>query len=197
MPTKVCRHIRLNGDRCGSPALKTAIFCYYHVQVDQRHQNLTPLPDNTETIIHPMTLQDGSQREPLPAEYPTLPAATPAQLDFPPLEDRHAIQLALSVLITAMARDRIEPRRAAVLLYGLQIASANAKDLIPTLPPNRRPGKVRDTVLDASGTLIAPDEDPEGEEEYERPSSIARFLDKLDREQAERDRQPTAAATTP
>jgi hypothetical protein len=202
MATQYCRHIRINGERCGSPALNSAVFCYYHVELDRRHHKRTPTdaapadaqPDLIETILHPMTLQDGSQRDPILAE-PTTPST---QLDFPPLEDRYSIQLALSMLITALAQNRIDPKRAALLFYGLQVASANARDLNPLLPVNKRPGKVRSTVVDiTSGTLIAPDEDPEGEEEYERPSSIARFLDKLDREQAERDRQPTAAATTP
>jgi hypothetical protein len=202
MPTKVCRHIRTNGDRCGSPALTSEVFCYYHVQLGNRHRSLNSRHGNSrleqiETIIHPMTLQDGTQREPLTAEYFGVQAAVPLQLDFPPLEDRHSIQLALSMLITALAQDRLDPRRAAVLLYGLQIASANAKDLTPLLPPNRRTGKVRETVLDASGTLIAPDEDPEGEEEYQRPGSVARFLEKIEKEREEKERKAAEAALPP
>jgi hypothetical protein len=199
MPTKVCRYIRTNGERCGSPALNSEVFCYYHVQLGKRHRGLNARPENSrlepiETIIHPMTLQDGTQREPLTAEYFDVQAAVPLQLDFPPLEDRHSIQLALSMLITALAQDRIDPRRAAMLLYGLQVASANAKDLTPSLPPNRRAGKVRETVLDASGILIAPDEDPEGEEDYQRPGSVARFLEKMEKEHAEKERKAAEAA---
>ena len=202
MPTKVCRHIRTNGERCGSPALNSEVFCYYHVQSGKRHRSLharsgNPRSGSIETIIHPMTLQDGTQREPLTAEYLSLQSPAPLQLDFPPLEDRHSIQLALSMLITALAQDRLDSRRAAILLYGLQIASANAKDLTPTLPPDRRTGKVRETVLDdASGTLIAPDEDPEGEEEYQRPGSVARFIQKIDKERAEKGKRNAAEAET-
>jgi hypothetical protein len=43
------------------------------------------------------------------------------------LEDRGAIQLALSEVATALADHRIDTRRAGVLLYALQIASSNAK----------------------------------------------------------------------
>jgi hypothetical protein len=81
-----------------------------------------------------------------------------------------------------------------MLLYGLQVASGNAKDLTPALPPNRRTGKVRQTVLDdSSGTLIAPDEDPEGEEDYQRPGSVARFLEKMEKERAEKEHKAAEA----
>ena len=32
MATKFCRYIRTNGERCGSPALTSKPFCYYHVE---------------------------------------------------------------------------------------------------------------------------------------------------------------------
>ena len=28
--TTICRHIKLNGERCGSPALRDQAFCYFH-----------------------------------------------------------------------------------------------------------------------------------------------------------------------
>lgn len=197
MPTKFCRHIRTNGERCGSPALTSEVFCYYHVQLGKRHRSLNPLHEQIETVIHPMTLQDGTQREPHTAEYIAGNPAVPLQLDFPALEDRHSIQLALSMLITALAQDRLDPKRAAILLYGLQVASANARDLIPALPPHKRTSKVRQTVLDASGILIAPDEDPEDGEDYERPGSVARFLERMDKEREEKERKAAAAAIIP
>jgi hypothetical protein len=210
MATQYCRHIRINGERCGSPALNSAVFCYYHVELDRRHHKRTPTdaapadaqPDLIETILHPMTLQDGSQRDPILAE-PTTPST---QLDFPPLEDRYSIQLALSMLITALAQNRIDPKRAALLFYGLQVASANARDLNPLLPVNKRPGKVRSTVVDiTSGTLIAPDEDPEGEKEFEPMGTVGKYMLRLEKEdaerdakkQAERDRQTAEAAIIP
>ena len=96
MPTKFCRHIRTNGERCGSPALTSEVFCYYHVQLSKRHRSLNPLHEQIETVIHPMTLQDGTQREPHTAEYTGGNPAVPLQLDFPALEDRHSIQLGVA-----------------------------------------------------------------------------------------------------
>ena len=187
MPTEFCRHIRINGERCGSPALRSETFCYYHVEQGRRHRRPNPRSSATPTVLHPMTLQDGSQREP---QYdPQLAAPTePLQLDFPPLEDRHSIQLALSVLLNALAQDRIEPKRAALILYGLQVASSNARNLDSATTPDKPTPKVRSTVLDeASGTQIAPDEDPEEPEEsptYKFQNSAYRVLDELKAELA-------------
>jgi hypothetical protein len=182
MATQFCRHIRINGERCGSPALRSETFCYYHVEQGRRHRRPTPhTPEHltaAPTTLHPMTLQDGLQRDPQPAAPPA-----PLQLDFPPLEDRHSIQLALSVLINALAQDRIDPKRAALIFYGLQIASSNARTLDSATVPARPTPKVRSTVLDeASGTQIAPDEDPEDPEDsptYKLPNSAYRFLEEL------------------
>ena len=190
MATRFCRHIRISGDRCNSPALNSGVFCYFHVQLGDRNHKLNAQP---ATILHPMTLQDGSQRDPIAV-------AEPLQLNFPPLEDRHSIQLALSMLITALANDRLDPRRAATLLYALQIASNNAKGLIPPVAKHQRTGKVRSTVLDTdSGTLIAPDEDPDDEdgEDYKPMGTVGRYIQQLDREQAERDRLAAVADIIP
>ena len=202
MATKFCRHIRINGERCGSPALTSRPFCYYHAEQNRRHRRSNPSSDPIPTVLHPMTLQDGTQRDPIPAEDSNQPLTAPLQLDFPPLEDRHSIQLALSMLITAMAQDRIDPKRAALLFYGLQIASSNARNLNPLPPKHQTPGKVRLTVHDeATGTLIAPDEDPEDPEEsqdYQPMGTCTRILKQFDEakaQSAEQARLADAAAS--
>jgi hypothetical protein len=48
-----------------------------------------------------------------------------APLKLPVLEDRSAIQLALSQILDAFASARIDSKQAGLLLYGLQIASTN------------------------------------------------------------------------
>jgi hypothetical protein len=45
------------------------------------------------------------------------------------LEDRESVQVALSVVINALASGQMEARRATALLYGLQLASSNAASL--------------------------------------------------------------------
>jgi hypothetical protein len=78
--------------------------------------------------------------------------------EVPELEDRESIQVALSMLISALGRNRLDPKRATAMLYGLQVASANAVKL------NIEPGAnqvVCSTVLDPAGQELAPDEDPQ------------------------------------
>jgi hypothetical protein len=186
MPTKYCRHIRVNGERCGSPALKNKIFCYFHVEFERRHRYGNPLYSTQPTVIHPMSLQDGSQREPLLAEF----APSSYHLDLPPLEDRHSIQVALSMIILALAEGHVDPTLAMQLFYGLQVASTNANKLNPI--PKRALGKVSLTVIDENnGTLIAPEGDPEDPEEtqdYERKGTATRYLEMLQAEDKEKDR---------
>src|SRR5216684_1608064 len=95
-----CRHIKQNGVCCGSPALRGHDFCYYH-------QN---------------------RREERRRQFAAKPYALGrAAFDLPTLEDINAVQVALEETIRAVLEDRIELKRAALALWGLQVASANAK----------------------------------------------------------------------
>lgn len=145
--TTICRHIKTNGERCGSPSLRDHAFCYFHRTLIQGHSR--PAREAT-AILHP--LHGG---EPQVVTHPTL--------NLPPLEDREAIQLALSIIVGALARNALDTKRAGTLIYGLQVASANARQL------NHRPSRnylVTETTLTPTGHEIAPDEDPIGEIEY-------------------------------
>ena len=50
-------------------------------------------------------------------------SACDVALDLPVIEDRSAIQLALTQVLQDLGAKRLDPRRAGQLLYGLQIAS--------------------------------------------------------------------------
>jgi hypothetical protein len=129
MATEYCRHIRPNGTRCNSYALTGQLRCFWHTGLQQRHLALAPSGTTTQT--------------------------PPVELDFPELEDRASIQLALSMLLGALARNRIDPKRAGPILYGLQVASSNVRDL-----HNEQSHIVRNSFLDEHGQPLAPDEDP-------------------------------------
>jgi hypothetical protein len=43
------------------------------------------------------------------------------------LEDAESVQIAISLVVAALARNRIDSRRAATILYALQLASTNAR----------------------------------------------------------------------
>jgi hypothetical protein len=150
MATEYCRHIRPNGTRCRSLALTGQVRCYWHTGLTQRHLTLTPPPVN---IPPHHASPEYLARNPLVAEYY---APRPLELDFPELEDRSSIQLALSMVLGALARNRIDSKRAGPILYGLQVASSNIRDLQgqPSHP-------VRSPSFDDQGQPIAPDEDPE------------------------------------
>ena len=97
-----------NGARCHSPALRGKNFCFYHARLHT--------PGNQSGLV-PVTV---------PAE------AIPLHIPF--LEDRSAIQVALSRIVEALAASRLEPRRAGMLLYALQIATQNVErkhDILP------------------------------------------------------------------
>jgi hypothetical protein len=73
-----------------------------------------------ETGCHP-------ERSEGPAFSPHFPETLPLQL--PDVEDSASIQLALIEVIHALAANQLDPRRAGLLLYALQVASANAKNV--------------------------------------------------------------------
>jgi hypothetical protein len=90
-----CRHIFTDGHRCGSPCLRGQDLCYYH------HTTRKPAAD-------PRTRRGRRSTFTLP-----LP------------EDRSAIQHSIGEVLQRIAANDIDPRRAGLLLYGLQIASLN------------------------------------------------------------------------
>jgi hypothetical protein len=176
--TTICRHIKTNGQRCGCPALRDHAFCYFHRTIALSHPKPAPEPP---TILHPL---DG--RDPQVASQPTL--------NLPPLEDREAIQLATSMVIGALARNTLDTKRAVTLLYGLQVASANARNLSP-LPD--RGYLVTETTITSTGEEIAPDADPEAEILYQNFLRSLEHDEQDDDEDDELDEaEPTARVTT-
>src|SRR5579871_93100 len=144
-----CRHIFTDGHRCGSPCLRHEDFCYYH------HTTCRPV-------------QDPRQR----------PART-ALFDLPMPEDRAAIQLSIGEVLRRIARNEIDPRRAGLLLYGLQIASTN-------LPRQTKPSRntrdeapstsIEDITTDPEQGLLAPQSEYDQDTAAGRPKSIMRQL---------------------
>jgi hypothetical protein len=67
-------------------------------------------------------------------DYGSIPVTQPGSpentsLALPPIEDSASIQLALIDVLQALAANQLDPKRAGLLLYGLQVASANAKNV--------------------------------------------------------------------
>src|SRR5271170_5861131 len=98
------------------------------------------------------------------------------------LEDRGSIQLALSEIVTAIAESRIDPRRAGILLYALQIASSNAKHQYEIVCAD----SVDETVVTEQGEEMALEGAKAGPPEEE---SLATLLIKEVRRRAEENQQ--------
>ncbi|MGD0479667.1 MAG: hypothetical protein ABSA42_05815 [Terracidiphilus sp.] len=97
-----CRHIKSNGCKCKSPALRDKPYCYFHMRLHR--------------MIHAAK-----------AESAAAPgAALDATIEIPVMEDRTAVQFALTQVLQGLGAKRLEPRRAGQLLYGLQIASLSS-----------------------------------------------------------------------
>jgi hypothetical protein len=178
MPTEYCRHIRANGTRCRSFALTGHNLCYWHHDISARHRRLDPA-----NIVLPAHIPEHHrniellQSDPLMAQYYGLKEQLhgPMDIDFPALEDHESIQVAISMLVSALGKNRLDPKRAGSILYGLQVASSN----VGKLTYNAKQ-VVRETVLDESGSELAPDEDPEEVTEHNQ------FMDELEAELAQR-----------
>jgi hypothetical protein len=112
MQYPLCRHIRTNGLRCKSPALTDATSCYFHARLNERHSGYRHTAASRGYLV--------------PGQHVQLTT----------LEDRESIQVALSVVINALATGALDARRATALLYGLQLASSNAAtlNLMPYAP---------------------------------------------------------------
>jgi hypothetical protein len=121
MQYALCRHIKTNGTQCEAPSLSNDQWCFFHSRLHQRHSRFRPIEVASDSIVR----------------------AQPVHLSA--LEDRESVQVALSVVINALASGQMEPRQATALLYGLQIASSN----LARMNSNPSPSKV---VLSAEPT---------------------------------------------
>jgi hypothetical protein len=101
----LCRHIKTNGTRCKAPSLTDGTWCYFHHRLHQHHTAFRPTQATRGYLV--------------PGQHIELTA----------LEDRESVQVALSVVINALATGNLDIKRATALLYGLQLASNNARGL--------------------------------------------------------------------
>ena len=147
MQYELCRHIKTNGLQCKGAALTGGLWCYFHHRLHQRHTAFRPTQATRGYLI--------------PGQHIELTA----------LEDRESVQVALSVVINALATGHLETKRATALLYGLQLASMNTArlQLKPYAPDVVRTLESTPDGLDLAepgATLtFLPDEDDEEEDD--------------------------------
>jgi hypothetical protein len=174
-----CRHVLASGGACNSPALAKSAWCYFHTRLHYRQGErqaarhtlrradgrfaALPAPNGSNTNNEAIEVTtDTIDYGPYPVGASTNSGAwenTP--LDLPPVEDTASIQLALIDVLQALAANQLDTKRAGLLLYGLQVASANAAKMhIP------RDG-VRSITYTEEGTPLAPQDYGYDVEDYD------------------------------
>lgn len=162
-----CRHVKPSGRLCDSPALSGSNWCYFHRRLHERqlagqaaHAKAFGRARTLEGRFTPALSDTSPQPDTERSEagaYPvgedrSLPAPEQTPLDLPPFEDAASIQLALIDVAQALAANRIDPRRAGLLLYAMQVASTNARHL------DLSSSGVRSLTYTGDGLPLAPQE---------------------------------------
>ncbi len=150
-----CRHVFTDGRRCGSPCLRHEDFCFYHLGLHAQKPTVTT------------DLSQGEHR------------ASPFTLPVPDFNDRGALQLAIGEVLNRLASNQLDPRRAGLILYGLQIASLNLPR-VPAAPAQQDANLVEEIVSHPDlGPIALRTELPDPG--APRPNSlIARLLEALE-----------------
>src|SRR5208337_3741689 len=95
-PGERCQHIKMNGDRCRASALRDRKFCRFHCSCSD-----------------------------VEVDVSTSAAVPAAPFFLPVLEDAASIQLAITQVCEHLLERRLDPKKAGVLLYAMQVASSN------------------------------------------------------------------------
>jgi hypothetical protein len=157
-----CRHIFTEGRRCASPCLRGEELCYYH------HTTRKPVANPRQRRRRHSTFH----------------------LPLPDPNDRSGIQIAIGEVLQRIAANDIDPRRAGLLLYGLQIASLNLPKPQPT-HRNAKPGPVEtaqtveEITIDPTFGVLAPR--AEVSEPAQRKSVVAQLIERILQTEKEED----------
>jgi hypothetical protein len=93
-----CEHLKANGVRCGSPALREYLYCYFH-QLWRAQAEYQPYRPDPNAFLYKLPL----------------------------LEDANGVQIAIQQVLDAVVAGRLDLKSAHTLLYGLQTASTNVR----------------------------------------------------------------------
>jgi hypothetical protein len=108
-----CLYIKTNGEACGSHALRGRCYCFYH--------------------------HESAKRDRRRARFQN---ANMIDIELLPCEDPESVQVNISEIAYALLDHRIDQRTAATLLYSMQLAISNLRNL------NNAPRKLRSYAVD-------------------------------------------------
>jgi hypothetical protein len=119
-----CEHVKSNGEFCGSPALRGRNYCYFHLtHIGRRLRAERQFQQSQVSVQGPDANPSASSGQALGHQQAA--EAQVAALELPPLEDANSIQIALMQVIDAILHNRLDNKRAGLVLYALQTASSN------------------------------------------------------------------------
>jgi hypothetical protein len=104
--TRHCEHVKSNGHFCGSPAMRGRNYCYFHLNY----------------VGHRLRAEKQAARG-------QLSHSNNVAFELPLLEDAASVQLALMQVTNAMLQGTLDPKRAGLVLYALQTASINLRNM--------------------------------------------------------------------
>ncbi len=102
----ICQHVKITGERCGSPAVRDEDYCYYHRAVRKR------VPRNNLHLILWNPQAEKSERYEYEMPYP---------------EDPESLQIAFSQFIHVVSQEEMKVERATLVLSALHGAAANMR----------------------------------------------------------------------
>ena len=137
-----CEHIKANGLRCGSPALRQRRYCYFH-----------------------FCAHDLRRRR---RQHPNAPFVLPL------LEDANSIQMAIQQVAEAVLEERIDNKRAGLLLFACQTAACNLKNCDFEPKQLREPEEQASSAISEIVELLLREMDrPPAENPDKRPAASA------------------------
>jgi hypothetical protein len=144
---EACQQIKLDGEPCRAAALRGKKFCYYH-------------------------LHSG----PPPKDVSNLGAIPQVQFHLPLLDDATSIQATITLVCEHLLHRRLEPKKAGILLYAMQVASSNLSrlnsedknerrtrevDSANALPPSPPDSALSETPRNQDDSGATPSDDPD------------------------------------
>jgi hypothetical protein len=130
---KNCNHVLTNGEVCNAIPMRDSNFCYWHHKARARRRR-------HERIGGPIAIEGNSG------------------LELPFLEDANAVQITIQEIMQAILDRRIDNKRAGLLLYSLQLASSNIRNLDPLPSDNARIARIGSDDEDVFNDCIGSDD---------------------------------------
>jgi hypothetical protein len=160
-----CQHLKMNGVQCMSPALKWRRLCFFHNRI-RREQARNARDESTQR-----------------------------RFELPLLEDANSVQVSLMKVMQMLGSGRLDHKTAGLMLYALQTASCNLRNL------SFEPSESTDVVIDRDDihrTTIGGqqwfEEDFDDDEEEDENEAVAELDDDVDDEENEEEDEAAIAA---